>query len=645
MSKFWNRVVSNPKPSSRNKSYKRRSRSRRLRSETLESRQLLAANIFHNAEMPEDVNQDGQVTSLDALVIMNRMNRRGGESAENTRDRGQMTDVNNDGQDSALDALMVLNRVNRDRGRGDNGSDDRGRDKSEDSGEVSDDGNTGTGEVADNDRPDRGDPSDQTDRPDRSDDPESREGRDVVLAWNNLFNEVLVANEENQNPGYASRSMAMLNLAIYDAVSLARGDADNAFYDYESDITSGRPLSAEAAASEAAYTVLSSLYSEQQDMIDQFRDRMLGRFPRNAMTGASVNLGAEVGNAVVQARAGDGSDQLGDYDFYDEAGYFQVDPLNPEVPVWGPSWGNVDPFVISDAESFAPISPPDITSEEYADSYNEVLELGSVDSTSRTAEQTEIGIFWAYDRTGLGTPMALFNDTLESISLSQGNTFEQNVALYAQASVAMADAGIVAWHSKFDEQFWRPVTAIHQGDDDGNPLTAGDTEWTAIGAPDGGDDITGFTPQFPTYVSGHATFGGALFGAIREFYGTDDIAFDLTSQELEILLENPELQEAYGLDLVDAQRSFNSLTEAMAENGRSRVYLGIHFDFDDLVGQEVGQNVATTVSSAFAVPDGERNGDRNRPRPDARDRAIADLGNNLAAADSDDLDLLAGDQA
>jgi hypothetical protein len=165
----------------------------------------------------------------------------------------------------------------------------------------------------------------------------------------------------------------------------------------------------------------------------------------------------------------------------------------------------------------------------------------------------------------------------------------------------MADAGVVAWTTKFNEEFWRPVTAIQEGDADGNALTEGDADWTALGAPDGGDDIVGFTPQFPTYISGHATFGGALFGTLQEFYGTDDISFTVSSEELEILLDDPELQEAYGLDLDDAERTFDSFSEAMAENGRSRVYLGIHFDFDDLVGQEVGQSVAASVASEFAV--------------------------------------------
>ena len=313
-----------------------------------------------------------------------------------------------------------------------------------------------------------------------------------------------------------------------------------------------------------------------------------------------MTLGSEIGNTILAIRANDGFDVMGEYEYSDELGSFQPDPLNPDVPAWGPAWGDVDTFAIDSVDEFSPETTPELTSEQYAESYNEVLELGSVDSETRTADQTEAGLFWAYDRDELGTPIALYNDVLLQIAEQQGNTLEENAALFAQASVAMADAAVVAWDTKFGEDFWRPITAIHSGDIDGNDLTVGDSDWVALGSP-GGEDLTGFTPQFPTYISGHATFGGALFGTLREFYGTDDISFELASEELEALLDNPELQEAYGIELDDATRTFDSLSEAMAENGRSRVYLGIHFDFDDTVGQEVGAAIAASVASDFAV--------------------------------------------
>ncbi|TWT40058.1 PAP2 superfamily protein [Thalassoglobus neptunius] len=463
---------------------------------------------------------------------------------------------------------------------------------------------------------------------------------DVVLAWNDFFGDLLVADLSNQNPGYASRSMAMLNLAIYDAVQIASGDSDETFYNYNSDIlNTSSSVSAEVASTQAAYTVLSSLYPEQQAAIDSFYASVLDGLPEEAKTEASFELGTQIGNEIIAARANDGSDAIVDYTFTEGAGYFEADPLNPDVPVWGPAWGEVDTFAISSAEGFAPESTPASTSEEYAASYNEVIELGSVDSTVRTEDQTEAGLFWAYDNEGMGTPISLYNDVLITVAEQQGNSFEENAALFAQTSVAMADAAIVAWHTKFDENFWRPVTAIHEGDSDGNPLTEGDSTWTALGAPEGDGDIVGFTPQFPTYISGHATFGGALFGSLQEFYGTDDISFELTSTELELLLDNPELQEAYGLDLDDAVRSFASFSEAMAENGRSRVYLGIHFDFDDLVGQEVGQSVAASVANEFEV-DGhdDKDHDSNHKRhydhlaknrgKDSQDRSHKDSDSN-----------------
>lgn len=439
------------------------------------------------------------------------------------------------------------------------------------------------------------------------------DGTDAVIDWNNVFNDVIVADPDSQNPGYASRSMAMMNIAIYDAVAIASGRSNDTFYDYSGSLPAFGNVSAEVAASQAAYTVLSSLYPEQQAILDASLSAILADLPAGGNVSASRSLGAAIGNQVLTERADDGSDAVVSYTYSDEVGAFQADPLNPDVPVWGPGWGEVETFAIDAAEDFAPETTPALTSEDYADSYNEVKELGSVDSTTRTADETEAGIFWAYDREGLGTPLSLYNDVIEVIARQEGNSLEENAALFAQTSVAMADAAIVAWHTKFDEEFWRPVTAIHDGELDGNPLTEEDDDWTALGAPDGGDDIIGFTPQFPTYISGHATFGGALFGSLQEFYGTDDIAFDLASNELSIIMDNPELEAAYGLDLDDAVRSFDTLSEAMAENGRSRVYLGIHFDFDDTVGQEVGQDVASAVSSEFVVATSD---DTKTTRPD-----------------------------
>ncbi|MCD0461059.1 dockerin type I domain-containing protein [Roseiconus lacunae] len=589
-----------------------------LRAETLDKRQLLAANIFHNESMPEDVNEDGVVSAIDALTVINQLSlqEQGSERSDGDTDldamRGRRTDVNDDGRSSAMDALMVINRLHRDR-----------------------DGNRPVVErPADENQADEK-PADENVESETDD--VSDEETDVVLEWNDVFGEILADSTENQNPGYASRSQAILNLAIYDAVAIATAGASaETFYDYAIDFTGAESLDTDVAAAQAAYTVLSSLYPDQQASLDMALQSNLSGAAENANVSDSVALGTAVANEILALRAEDGFDAAAEYTYTDEVGYFQPDPLTPDVPVWGPAWGEVDTFAIDDSGDFLPEPTPALDSAQYAQSYNEVLELGAADSDVRTPEQTEIGIFWAYDRVGLGTPIALFNDILQTVAIEQDNTLEENAALFAQASVAMADAGVVAWDTKFTEQFWRPVTAIQAGDADGNELTEGDADWVALGAPDGGDDEIGFTPQFPTYISGHATFGAALFGTLQEFYGTDEIAFDVTSQELEILLADPELQEAYGLDLDDATRSFSSFSEAMQENGRSRIYLGIHFDFDDTVGQEVGQAIAASVASEFTVAFDDGN---NRDKITDNDRSGRHSGRDrdndrIAAVDS-----------
>ncbi len=642
MANFWTKWIG-PSKSTKTLSRRRVSVQRRLRAETLETRKMMAANIFHNEAMPEDVNQDGIVSALDALTIINQMNRNsaGGEAqglnaeVDLGRGRGRMTDVNNDGRNSALDALMVINRLNRERGQFDRP------------------GTPTDNPVQPGETPVIEDPV--TEEPVLEDPAVAEANADPVLLWNDVFGEVLADSTENQNPGYASRSNAILNLAIFDSVALASGNAEGTFYEYDASVSGvAGNISAEIAATGAAHTVLSGLYPDQQAQLDAALEAFLAAIDSRADVAESLALGQQVADQILALRVDDGSDVVGNYSYTDEIGYFQPDPLNPDVPAWGPAWREVETFAIESIGDFVPATTPALDSEEYAASYNEVVALGSVDSTERTADQTEAGIFWAYDREGLGTPLALFGDVLESVATQQGNTFEENVALFAQASVAMADAAIVAWETKFSEEFWRPVTAIHQGDADGNELTEGDAEWTALGAPDGGDDIIGFTPQFPTYISGHATFGGALFGTLQAFYGTDNISFDLASEELEILLDNPDLQEAYGLDLDDATRTFNSFSEAMIENGRSRVYLGIHFDFDDLVGQEVGQAIAASVAEDFAALNDSADSSKSTwmisgivaaapdsgRSDDVSSRIVSDLDLNLLA--NDQVDRVAG---
>ena len=180
----------------------------------------------------------------------------------------------------------------------------------------------------------------------------------------------------------------------------------------------------------------------------------------------------------------------------------------------------------------------------------------------------------------------------------------QTARLLALVNVAMADAGIAIWESKYHYDFWRPVTGIRESEPgtgpsglgDGNPATQGDPEFSPLGAP--ASNLTGpnFTPPFPAYPSGHATFGGALFETLRNYYGTDAIAFTFVSDEL-----NGVTVDNQGNVRPLRPRSFSSLSEAEEENGQSRIYLGIHWAFDKTEGIAQGRRVADAVfRKAFA---------------------------------------------
>ncbi len=159
---------------------------------------------------------------------------------------------------------------------------------------------------------------------------------------------------------------------------------------------------------------------------------------------------------------------------------------------------------------------------------------------------------------------------------------------------------------KYNYDFWRPVTAIRAGGTDGNPLTVADPTWAPLGAPKDNGSGTNFTPPFPSYVSGHATFGGALFRMMANFYGTDNIHFTIGSDEF-----NGVTTDQNGNVRPVVTRSFDSFSQAAEENGQSRIYLGIHWSFDKDQGIKLGTSIADYVFANFLRPSHDRDLDVN----------------------------------
>ena len=199
----------------------------------------------------------------------------------------------------------------------------------------------------------------------------------------------------------------------------------------------------------------------------------------------------------------------------------------------------------------------------------------------------------------------MYNQVARAVAEESDMDVVEMARLLALVNVALADTGIAAWDSKYYWDFWRPVTAIRESDEgtgptglgDGNPDTVGDPSFTPLGAPASNLALPNFTPPFPAYPSGHAAFGGALFETLRTFYGRDDIAFTFVSDEF-----NGETRDNQGNLRPYRPRTFSSLSEAEEENGQSRIYLGIHWEFDKVEGIALGNRVADHVFANIFAP-------------------------------------------
>ncbi len=418
----------------------------------------------------------------------------------------------------------------------------------------------------------------------------------VMPGENRVFGEQL-------GPGRASRAMAIVHIAVFDAVNAIVGG----YQGYAGPHGAPSETSLEAAIALAAHDTLAALFPSQKGTFDGALVDDLSAIPDGRAKSNGVEIGRLAAAAILALRAHDGAQhaepRVGvDFITSDEPGKWRQDPVSLNPLALGAHWGEVRPFVLRSGNQFRVPPAAALASPEYALSFEEVKAVGGdgiVTPTTRTDEQTFVGIFWAYDGTpSLCAPPRLYNQITMRIAEQRGTSGIELARLLALVNVAMADAGIAIWESKYHYQFWRPVTGIREAEEgtgptgagDGNPATAKDPTFTPLGAP--ASNLTGpnFTPPFPAYPSGHAGFGGALFQILRTFYGTDRIAFTFVSDEF-----NGETLDNKGHIRPLMARSFASLSEAEEENGQSRIYLGIHWAFDKTEGIALGRRVADEV--------------------------------------------------
>ena len=407
---------------------------------------------------------------------------------------------------------------------------------------------------------------------------------------------------EHLGPHRSSRALAIVQIAVFEAVNAASGGKYKSY--------TGLPISGgasmKAAISQAAHDTLVALYpSQSATFAAQLADDKVALVNSASIT-AGLALGGDAAESILNKRANDGSTLVEEFwvsatnpifhPISTAAGYWKQDPITYDLikVALGSKWSTVAPFVLTAPEQFRIAPLPALNSRTYTEAYKEVLNLGGdgvITPTKRTKEQTEIGIFWAYDGTPkLAAPPRLYNQILVKIARDRKTDVVGTARLLALANMAMADEGIAAWESKYYYQFCRPITCIREGAADGNAYTIGDVNFTQLGAPASNTSNPNFTPPFPAYPSGHAGFGGALFQTLRNFYGTDKIAFTFVSDEY-----NGVTKDNKGTVRPLKSRSFTTLSQAEEENGQSRVYLGIHWSFDKTEGIKQGRKVANLV--------------------------------------------------
>ena len=415
---------------------------------------------------------------------------------------------------------------------------------------------------------------------------------------------------EQRGPGRATRALAMVHIAMFDAMNAVVGG----YRGYSPGITAAPGASADAAIAQAAHDTLAALFTSQAPNFDAALAADLAALgPRGKAAG--IDLGRRAAAAIIARRANDGSQHPEpgmDSDFHpsEEAGKWRMDPIS-QIPVaLGAHWGEVEMFSpLRVSSRFRVPPPPAMESAEYAAAFAEVKRLGGdgVNTlTERTQQQTYIAIYWAYDGTpSLCAPPRLYNQIAVLIAERMGSNAIELARLLALVNVAMADAATAIWESKYYYQVWRPVTGIREadagtgptGDGDGNPATEGDALFSPLGAPASNLEGPNFTPPFPAYPSGHAGMGGALFQTLRRFYRTDQIPFTFVSDEL-----NGVTKDNAGVPRPRIPRSFRTLSEAEEENGQSRIYLGIHWAFDKEDGIQQGRAVADHVFRKLFTP-------------------------------------------
>jgi hypothetical protein len=386
---------------------------------------------------------------------------------------------------------------------------------------------------------------------------------DAVLDWNLIAVNTTIAN--GQSPFAQARYAAIVQLAVFEAVNAITRE----YQPYLGSIVAPHGASADAAAIQAAYRVLITYFPGSASTLGPARANSLALIPDGQAKNDGIATGDAAASAMIALRANDGSSPA-QFKIPGPAvpGEYQATPSCPIVNGIAVGtlfqWQNITPFGIPSVSDFLLDPPPALTSNEYAKAYNEVMAVGSVNSTERPQDRADVVHFYA-----ASSPTFIFNLAARQIVAQEGGrSLSENARAFALINMAINDGAVASFYNKYHYNFWRPETAIHAGDTDGNRKTDPDPNWVPF-IP---------APCFPSYPSAHGTLSGAGAEVMRRLYGEAGHAITLSNPAV------PNIVLHYG--------SFRQITDDVSD---ARVYGGIHFRTDQDAGARLGRAVGTAV--------------------------------------------------
>jgi hypothetical protein len=410
---------------------------------------------------------------------------------------------------------------------------------------------------------------------------------DEVFDWNATGFEAAVAG--GQNTIQVSRTIAMMQISVHDVLNAIDRRYEPYLYVTKNESTAATGAAIAAAARDVLVGVTPSWGKPEQHVkalaiVDSAYAAALAKVPDGLPKDHGIALGRAAAAAMLAARKADGSDTPAQYAPATAPGQWRPHPnpvpANPPIadpalaagnwPAVLPQWAGVRPFTMATQWQFRLSGPPALASSQYARDYEEVMRIGGKNSAARTADQSEIARYW-YE----GSPQG-WSRIARVVAAERGLDPWDNARLLALVNAVIADGYIAGADTRYFYNFWRPLTAIRAGDTDGNDATTADREWESFLN----------TPALPDYPSTHSVAGGAASAVLARFFGSDKVAFTMTS----------------GPPFAGITRSFSSFSQAAQENADSRVYAGIHFRSACQDGIKLGEQIGRRAFAQYLLP-------------------------------------------